>query len=68
MLVLYRDNPDLAIHYIEKETGIPREKLNTILTDLIKSEFVDVKTQNNEKVYSLSALVRMGFDKIGVDV
>ena len=68
MLVLYRDNPDLALHYIEKETCIPREKLNAILTDLIKNEFVDVKTQNSEKVYSLSESVRLGFEKIGVEV
>lgn len=68
MLVLYKDNPDLSLAYLEKETKISRDKLNSILVELIKNNFVDVKTKNDEKVFSLNNSVRFGFEKIGISL
>ena len=65
-LVLYKDNPDLTLNYLEKETKISRDKLNECLTELIKNDFVDVKTKEGKKVYTLNQSVRFGFDEIGI--
>lgn len=66
MLVLYKENPDLGWDFLEKETGIPKDKLGKIIAELIRSELVDTKEIDERQVYSLTEPARFGFDRIGV--
>jgi DNA-binding MarR family transcriptional regulator len=66
MLVLYRDNPDLTLEFLEKETGIPKDKLARMITELIERELVNTKQVDDRQVYSLSESARFGFERIGL--
>jgi len=68
MLVLYRDNPDLTLEFLEKETGISKDRLARLVAELIESELIDTKQADDRQFYSLSENARFGFERIGVKI
>lgn len=66
LLVLYRDNPDVTLRCLEKETGIARERLVKILAELVEHEIVEIRDKEKEQLYTLSEIARFGFERLEI--
>ena len=65
MLVLYRDNPDVALEDLGKESGLTQIELLQVLEKLINAGLVHVRSDGNGQVFTLSDNARMGLNRIG---
>lgn len=64
MLVLYRDNPDVALEELRREAHLDSGSLSNVLAELIKAELVHVRTERGEQLFTLSQEARMALNRL----
>ncbi|MFA6989813.1 MAG: hypothetical protein WC197_07070 [Candidatus Gastranaerophilaceae bacterium] len=67
MLVLYRDNPDVPFEDLQKELKVESNLLSEKLAELIAVDLIELKKENDSRLFTLSKTARMSLNRLGVN-